>query len=164
MRFHIKTAFFFFIITNAIPVMANSSDLASVSAGKSSSLVTESRQSPLTGAWKMVKFEAGTADELKTIPYSGQLIITNAGTLSAQAMNPDRTVPDTAYTVNGYEALYGEINIDDASGRFIVTVVSSLARELIGKKMERAFIVTGNKLVLSPVDKSEGWRVTYERY
>lgn len=79
-------------------------------------------------------------------------------------MNPDRTVPDTAYTVNGYEALYGEINIDDASGRFIVTVVSSLARELIGKKMERAFIVTGNKLVLSPVDKSEGWRVTYERY
>lgn len=59
MRFHIKTAFFFFIITNAIPVMANSSDLASVSAGKSSSLVTESRQSPLTGAWKMVKFEAG---------------------------------------------------------------------------------------------------------
>lgn len=41
---------------------------------------------------------------------------------------------------------------------------SALASGLIGQKMERAFHLTGNKLELSPVDKGEGWRVTYERY
>lgn len=164
MRIYIKLMAFFMIITTTIPVMASSNNLQQVTTQNIFSPETKIRSSSLIGAWKMVKFEAGTAEELKVIPYTGQLIITDAGTLSAQAMNPNRSVPDTDYTVNGYEALYGNIKINDESGRFIVTVVSSLARGIIGKQMERSFTITGNNLVLEPVDKTEGWRVTYERY
>lgn len=164
MHAHSKLAAFVFMIAHAVPVMANSNNVQSVRTGNGALSVTESQSSSLIGAWKMVKFEAGTADALKEIPYTGQLIITDAGTLSAQARNPDKNVPDSAYTVNGYEALYGDINIDDAAGRFIVTVNSALASGLVGQKMERVFSITGNQLELSPVDKSEGWRVTYERY
>lgn len=164
MRFYIKVAAVFFMVTQVIPAMANSNNVQSIRTEDGALSVKDSNQSSLIGAWKMVKFETGTAEVLKEIPYTGQLIITDAGTLSAQARNPDRTVPDSAYTVNGYEALYGDIKIDDAAGRFMLTVNSALASGLIGQKMERAFIISGNKLELSPVDKSEGWRVTYERY
>ncbi|HCM1954870.1 TPA: lipocalin-like domain-containing protein [Salmonella enterica subsp. salamae serovar 9,46:z4,z24:z39:z42] len=164
MRFKTKIATLLFIITNAMPAMADNINRQPVHADGSAFAVRNSGSSPLVGAWKMIKFETGTVNTMKTIPYSGQLIITDAGTLSAQAMNPDPNVPDTAYTQNGYEALYGHIEINDLSGLFIVTVNSSLTRNLIGQKMERCFSVTNNTLVLSPVDKSEGWRVTYERY
>jgi len=43
-------------------------------------------------------------------------------------------------------------------------VNSALASGLVGQKMERVFSITRNQLELSLVDKSEGWRVTYERY
>lgn len=121
-------------------------------------------KSPLVGAWKMVKFETGHNDEMKSVPYTGQLIVTSAGTLSAQAMNPENNAPDTEYTKDGYEALYGNIDINYNTGTFTVTVESSLTRNLIGKKMERSFSVNGDTLILSPVDKSEGWQVTYQHY
>lgn len=145
----------------SLPAIANSHHIS----GNGESLSEKGQmQSPLVGAWKMVKFETGSINQMKPVPYSGQLIITSAGTLSAQAMNPEGNAPDTEYTKDGYEALYGRININDLARVFTITVDSSLTRNLIGKKMERAFTVTGNTLVLSPIDKSEGWRVTYQRY
>ncbi|WP_226373462.1 lipocalin-like domain-containing protein [Pectobacterium quasiaquaticum] len=120
--------------------------------------------SPLIGAWRMTKFEAASNGKLQPVPYSGQLVITSAGTLSAQAMNPDPNAAPTPYTINGYEALYGSIVINDSTNTFVTTVQSALVRNLIGQKMERAFKVSGNRMVLSPVDPNEGWRVTYERY
>ena len=122
-------------------------------------------RSPLIGAWRMIKFEAAKADgTLQTVPYSGQLVVTDAGTLSAQAMNPDPNAPPTPYTLHGYEALYGSVIIDDKTHTFVTTVQSALVRNLIGQKTTRAFKVSGDELLLSPVDPSEGWRVTYTRY
>jgi hypothetical protein len=119
--------------------------------------------SPLVGAWRMTSLEVGTEGNLQPVPYSGQVIFTESCTLSVQAMNPDANAPATPYTMNGYEAYYGPVTIDDAAKTFVITVESSLVRNLIGQSMTRVFDVSGDTLVLTPADPSEGWRVTYER-
>ena len=117
----------------------------------------------LVGEWQMTSLEAGTEGNLQRVPYSGQIIFTSAGTMSVQAMNPDTSAPDTPYTVNGYEAFYGTYRVDNAGKTFAVTVQSSAVRNLIGQRLTRAFKITGNKLVLTPTNPAEGWRVTYKR-
>ncbi|MER9344157.1 lipocalin-like domain-containing protein [Mesorhizobium sp. M0601] len=92
------------------------------------------------------------------------VIFTEAGTLSVQAQNPDAKAPDTPYTANGYEAYYGPVAINDQDKTFVITIESSLVRNLVGKSMKRKFEVSDNKLVLTPDNPAEGWRVTYERY
>ena len=119
--------------------------------------------SPLVGAWRMTSLEVGTEGNLQPVPYSGQIVFTEACTMSVQAMNPDANAPATPYTRNGYEAFYGTVAIDDAAKRFVVTVESSLVRNLIGQSLTRVFDVSGDTLVVTPADPSEGWRVTYER-
>ncbi|MBY5903928.1 lipocalin-like domain-containing protein [Rhizobium leguminosarum] len=121
-------------------------------------------KSPIIGAWRMTALEVGAAGNLQPIPYSGQLVFTQGGTLSVQAMNPDANAADTPYTTKAYEAYYGPVEIDDAKNIFAITVESSLVRNLIGQRLERKFEVTGDKLVISPVDAAEGWRVSYDRF
>ncbi|MER8376221.1 lipocalin-like domain-containing protein [Mesorhizobium sp. M1338] len=123
-----------------------------------------SQESPIIGAWRMGSLEAGADGNLKPVPYSGQVIFTEAGILSVQAQNPDAKAPDTPYTKNGYEAYYGPVAINDQDKTFVITVESSLVRNLVGKSMKRKFEVSDNKLVLTPDNPAEGWRVTYERY
>jgi hypothetical protein len=119
----------------------------------------------LSGAWRMTSLEVGTdASNLQAVPYSGQIVFTDAGTMSVQAMNPDVNAPDTAYTMNGYEAFYGSIVIDEEAQTFVVTVESSPIRDLIGQELERAFEVSEDQLVLTPTTPDEHWRVVYERY
>ena len=120
--------------------------------------------SPLVGAWRMTSLEVGTEGHLQPVPYSGQVIFTESCTLSVQAMNPDANAPATPYTANGYEAYYGPVTIDEAAKTFVITVESSLVRNLIGQSLTRVFDVSGDTLVLTPSDPSEGWRVTYERF
>ncbi|MES0129723.1 lipocalin-like domain-containing protein [Mesorhizobium sp. M0029] len=123
-----------------------------------------SQESAIIGAWRMISLEAGAEGNLKPVPYSGQVIFTEAGTLSVQAQNPDPKAPDTPYTANGYEAYYGPVAINDKDKTFVITIESSLVRNLVGKSMKRKFEVSDNKLVLTPDNPAEGWRVTYERY
>ena len=117
----------------------------------------------LVGEWQMTSLEAGTPGNLQPVPYSGQIIFTKAGTMAVQAMNPDTSAPDTPYTINGYEAFYGTYRVDKAGKSFTVTVQSAAVRNLLGQRLTRVFKVTGNKLVLTPADPAEGWRVTYKR-
>lgn len=146
MHLKMKAATFLLALATAVPAFAQD-------------------KSPLIGAWRMTLLEAAAPDgKLQPVPYSGQLIITEAGTLSAQAMDANPNAAPTPFTMNGYEALYGTIEIDDATNTFVTTVQSALVRNLIGQKMKRAFKISGNRMVLSPIDPSEGWRVTYERY
>jgi hypothetical protein len=120
--------------------------------------------SPLVGAWRMISLEIGTEGNYQTVPYSGQIIFTETCTMSVQAMNPDANAPATPYTMNGYEAYYGTVTVDEAAKAFVLTVESSLVRNLIGQSMTRVFEVSGDTLVLTPIDPAEGWRVTYERF
>jgi hypothetical protein len=119
--------------------------------------------SQLAGEWRMTSLEVGPEGDRQRVPYSGQIIFTKAGTMAVQAMNPDADAEDTPYTVNGYEAFYGTVAVDKRAGRFTVTVRSSAVRNLIGQRLTRVFEVSRNRLVLTPTDASEGWRVTYER-
>lgn len=117
----------------------------------------------LTGEWRMISLETGGEGSYITVPYSGQIDF-DADTVSVQAMNPDTSAPDTAYTVNGYEAFYGDLSVDAGAGTFSVQVESALARDLIGQTLTRNYEVTADTLVLTPIDPAEGWRVTYERH
>src|SRR5215212_8656281 len=119
--------------------------------------------SPLVGAWRMTSLEVGTEGNLQPVPYAGQVIFTGSCTLSVQAMNPDANAPATRYTTNGYEAYYGPVTIAEAAKTLTITVESSLVRDLVGQSLTRVFDVSGDTLVLTPADPSEGWRVTYER-
>ena len=113
----------------------------------------------------MVSLEVGNAaGELEPIEYSGQIVFTDASTMSVQAMNPDSDAPDTPYTLNGYEAFYGRFVIDEDAQTFVVTVESSLVRDLIGQELERAFEISDDRLVLTPTNPQESWRVVYQRY
>lgn len=118
----------------------------------------------IIGAWRMTSLEVPDAGgQMQTIPYSGQVIFTEGGTLSVQAMNPDAAAPDNPYTLNGYEAYYGPVAIDEAGKTFEITIESAAVRNLIGQTFERAFDVSGDTLVLTPTNPDENWRVTYER-
>lgn len=118
----------------------------------------------LVGAWRMSSLEVGSEGNLRPVPYSGQIIFTKSGTMSVQAMNPDPNAADTPYTRNGYEAFHGTVTVDKTAKKFVVTVESSLVRDLIGQRLTRVFSVSANRLVLTPADPAEGWRVTYERF
>ena len=117
----------------------------------------------LAGEWRMTSFEVGREGDRQIVPYSGRVILSPSGTISVQAMNPDTEAPDTRYTVNGYEAYYGTVEVDLSAGQFAATISSAAARGLIGQTLTRAFDVSDSTLVVTPTDPSEVWRVTYER-
>lgn len=124
-----------------------------------------SQDKSIIGSWRMTSLQfANPEGSMADVPYTGQVIFSEGGTLSVQAMNPDPDAAPTPYTANGYEAYYGPVVIDDANNIFTITVESSLVRDLIGQELDRVFDVADDQLVITPVDPAEGWRVTYERF
>jgi hypothetical protein len=130
----------------------------------SSPAFADESTSEITGTWRMTSLQVTDADgKQMEIPYSGQVIFSEGGTLSVQAMNPDAAAAPTPYTANGYEAYYGPVEVGKTKKTFAITVESSLVRKLIGQRMERKFEVDADQLTITPADPQEGWRVTYER-
>lgn len=120
--------------------------------------------SPIIGAWQMTSLQFTNPEgKVVDVPYSGQLVFADTGTLSVQAMDANPDAKPTTYTANAYEAYYGPVKIDNTAKTFTITVKSSLVRDLIGQELVRKFEVTGDQLVISPVDPSETWRVSYNR-
>jgi len=133
-------------------------------AALSAPVMAEENKSPIVGTWQMTSLQSAVVDgTYSTVPYSGQVIFTEGGTLSVQASDANPDAADTTYTMNGYEAYYGPVVVDDKAGTFTITVSSSLVRALEGQALVRKFEVTDDQLVITPVDASEGWRVTYDR-
>ncbi|MGU3293173.1 lipocalin-like domain-containing protein [Williamsia sp. M5A3_1d] len=143
----------------AIAVTAAGATLSLAGCGTSSE--SDDTERGLTGQWRMTSLESGGPNYTPT-PYSGQITFTDS-TVSVQAMNPDTSAPDTPYTVRGYEAFYGTLSVDTSASTFSVKVDSAAARDLIGDTLTRRYAVNDSTLVLTPVDASEGWRVTYAR-
>ncbi|KQX52319.1 MULTISPECIES: lipocalin-like domain-containing protein [unclassified Ensifer] len=138
--------------------------LMALTLAASSLAFADDSKSAITGTWRMTSLHVTDANGKQTeIPYSGQVIFSQGGTLSVQAMNPDAAAEPTPYTANGYEAYYGPVEVDEAKKRFAIMVESSLVRNLIGQRMERRFEVDNDQLTITPADPKEGWRVTYER-
>ncbi|CDZ60061.1 lipocalin-like domain-containing protein [Neorhizobium galegae] len=138
--------------------------LMTLTLAASSPALADDSKSSIIGAWRMTSLQVtGANGGQTTIPYSGQVIFSQGGTLSVQAMNPDAAAEPTPYTANGYEAYYGPVEVDEAKKTFAITVESSLVRKLIGQRMERMFEVNADQLTILPSDPKEGWRVTYKR-
>ncbi|CAN7289945.1 lipocalin-like domain-containing protein [Pararhizobium sp. LjRoot238] len=138
--------------------------LLALALAASSPAFADDSMSPITGTWRMTSLKVtGASGKQTEIPYSGQVIFSQGGTLSVQAMNPDAAAKPTPYTANGYEAYYGPVEVDETKKTFAITVESSLVRSLVGQRMERRFEVDADQLTITPADPKEGWRVTYER-
>ncbi|RVJ50136.1 hypothetical protein CN166_30100 [Sinorhizobium medicae] len=150
-RMHMKTELQFAMFALALAV--------------SGPALAQDNKASIVGAWRMTSLQFTNSEgSLAEVPYSGQVIFSQSGSLSVQAMDPDPAAKPTTYTANGYEAYYGPVEIDEAKNTFTITVESSLVRDLIGQKLARKFQVTEDQLVILPADPSEGWRVTYERF
>ncbi|ABR61180.1 hypothetical protein GOL30_10375 [Sinorhizobium medicae] len=150
-RMHMKTELQFAMFALALAV--------------SGPALAQDNKASIVGAWRMTSLQFTNSEgSLAEVPYSGQVIFSQSGSLSVQAMDPDPAAKPTTYTANGYEAYYGPVEIDEAKNTFTITVESSLVRDLIGQKLVRKFQVTEDQLVILPADPSEGWRVTYERF
>ena len=118
----------------------------------------------LPGVWRMTSLEAGPVGEDRAeVEYSGQIVFADTGVMAVHAMDPDPEAT-SSYVVNGYEAMYGTIEVDASAKTFVFTVESALVRDLIGQELERAYEVSEDQLVLTPTSPDENWRVVYERF
>lgn len=141
-------------LSKALPLMIALAGLASPAMAQE-----QSSADLLHGVWQLLPPEGAAAEEPH---FTGQIVFSEAGTMSVQAMDPDPTLT-TPYMLNGYEAFYGTYVPNEANGTFVVTVKSALVRDLIGQELERAYEVTEDRLTLTPTDPAESWSVTYER-
>ena len=125
--------------------------------------ISATAENPIFGQWELTTLQVTVDGAQQEVPYSGQVTFTPSGTMLVQAMNPDAQAADTPYTVGGYEAFYGPVTFDEAAGSFAVDVESAAVRDLMGQTLTRNYEVSGDTLVLTPTDATEGWRVSYER-
>jgi hypothetical protein len=71
------------------------------------------------GAWRMVSLEVGGAGGLlQRVKYSGQMVFTDAETISVQAVNPDTSQTRVRFTVGGAE-IRVRITDNPTSGDFV---------------------------------------------
>ncbi len=82
--------------------------------------------------------------------------------MSTQAKNLVPGAPDTDDTVEGYESYYGALTVGSGDS-FTVHIESSSSDKLVDQTVVRTYHITGDQLVITPQNASEGRRVTYER-
>jgi Lipocalin-like domain len=117
-------------------------------------------QNPLIGSWKLVSLEEPSADgQVHKADCAGQFVFTNDGKASVQVMYRS-TQTGSAYAQGGYEASYGSYRIDDSS-TFTLHIDGALVRTLIGKDLQRAYELSGNRLTVKSTDPNEHWNLTY---
>lgn len=125
-------------------------------------------QDRFVGAWRLASLEEpGTDGKLHKADCTGMLVFTHDGHMSVQVMyaNPpseDKSAP-VQYAQGGYEASYGEYEINDAH-TVTFHVEGALVRTLIGKELKRSYELSGTQLIVKSSDPKEHWKVTWERY
>jgi hypothetical protein len=117
------------------------------------------------GAWELVKTErrdAGGAVVGEALPgYTGQIMYTADGHMSANLMGAGRPVLDSAdrqtwtdeQKVRAFETYigyYGTYTVDDQTGVVTHHVHGSSSPAMTGSDQPRHFRLTGDELVLSP--------------
>jgi hypothetical protein len=123
----------------------------------------------LVGAWKLALLEEGGADgALHRADCSGSLVLTRDGRMSVQVMYRNaRAATDAGpvqYAQGGYEASFGQYELDAQSHSFTYRVEGALVRALVGKDLKRLYKLGEEQLVVEPPTPNEHWRVTWERY
>ena len=118
----------------------------------------------LIGAWHLVSIESpGTNGKLeRKTDCKGQLIYTRDGHMSVQLMYPPSESSLTNdYVLNGYEASFGSYDVDEKAHTVTHHVQASVTRGLVGKDLTRAFVFSGEDLIIKSVRPDEHWSVTW---
>ena len=117
----------------------------------------------MLGAWKLVSLEEASAGgQVHRVNCTGMFVFTREGKASVQVMY--RTAQTgSAYAQGGYEASYGSYHLNSSS-TFTFHVEGALVRSLIGKDLNRAYEISGNRLTVKSTDANEHWKVVWERY
>jgi hypothetical protein len=67
------------------------------------------------------------------------------------------------YAQGGYEASFGRFTVDERARTFTFRVEGALVRTLVSQDLVRQYELSGTRLVVTPVNPDEYWRVTWER-
>jgi hypothetical protein len=119
----------------------------------------------LLGGWQLSALEEVGADgQVNAAECTGLLTFTPDGHMSVQVMYRNPAGGSNTYSQGGYEASFGKYEIDRRSRRLIYHVEGALVRPLVGQIQERLYAFTGDKLIITPADPKEHWRVTWKRY
>lgn len=123
----------------------------------------------LIGAWHLLHIDAPGPDG-KSIPIpqpKGLLIYTRDGHMSVQLMYPESAnTLSNEYVLNGYEASFGNYDVDETAHTVTHHVQGSVTRGLlVGKDLPRKFEFTADgHLIIRSARSDEDWSVTWEHY
>jgi hypothetical protein len=80
--------------------------------------------------------------------------------------NPQPAAPAglVQYAQGGYEASFGNYEIDEHAHTFNYHVDGALVRSLIGKNVTRLYEFSGKELIVKSPDPNEHWRVAWAHY
>jgi hypothetical protein len=85
------------------------------------------------------------------------LFYDRTGNFAAQFMNPDRNQPfaegpaiakNNTQAIGGYDAYFGEYEVDDATGVVTQKLLGSLSKQNVGATISRMMTVAGDSLVI----------------
>ena len=125
---------------------------------------TPSDGTQFLGSWQLSALEELRADgQMHTVKCSGMLVLTPDNHMSVQVMYANPTGGPSQYSQGGYEASFGRYELDPRSHRLVYYVEGALVRTLVGQRQERRYELSDDKLIITPIDPAEHWRVTWKR-
>ena len=129
----------------------------------------DSARDKLIGAWHLVRIDAPGPDgkPMEFPQPTGMLIYTGDGHMSVQLMYPESAnTLSNEYVLNGYEASFGNYDVDETAHTVTHHVQGSNTRALlVGKDLPRKFELTvDGHLIIRSARADEHWSVTWEHY
>lgn len=136
----------------------------------------------LPGTWELLsRIDVGRGGEQRAEPSLGAdpvalLIYDRAGHFAAQFMKrnradsaadqPGAAGANNSRAVNGYDAYFGEYDVDDTTNTVTQTLRGALSGDNVGLVVERTMIVDGDRLTITlqttvggePVTRTLTWR------
>jgi hypothetical protein len=137
--------------------------------------------SPLVGTWivRAVEITDSAGRTIETSHPVGTIIYTLEGRMAVQIMVLPRPVvppvpegPDEVnawspeqvrQVVETYDAYFGKYEVDEAGHIVTHHVEGELRPNHVGAAYARRYEVDGDRLILSPTDPEQHWRVVWER-
>lgn len=121
----------------------------------------------LIGAWRLVSMEEPGADGKihRVTDRKGILTYTRDGHMSVQIQLPQSELGlSNNYVLNGYEASFGNYEVDEATHTVTHHVEGSITPALIGKCLPRSFQFLNGRLIIRSTRPDEYWSVIWEHF
>ena len=117
----------------------------------------------LIGAWRLVSLGDVTREGTfhAVAGLKGSLIYTADGHMSVQVAYPDPSI-NNDYALNGYEASFGSYDVDESTHTLTHHVQGSITHGLVGKSLQRAYLLHGRRLTIHSTQPDEHWQVIWE--